>query len=292
MRKILQWHAAAAGLLLLGATACGDDGSGPSTGALTQAQADFAAEVVSDDADAQVDALAASGVAEASFSVALAPFGAPCTPAPSISPPPTDQDGDIVPDSVRFSFDPPCILSLPLRTVTRSGIIDVVDPTPVDLDWARRVRFIDFLTTRERLASGATVSALRNGVRTVSGDASALHHDVTGFTTAFTHVDGSVTTHSRTWSSDFSVDTPGSIAHDQPLPSGTWDISGTSTWTRDNAEWSASVTTNPALHYDAACTDAPRFDAGTFTLVVTRGGNTSTVTIEYTACGEYQVTRE
>jgi hypothetical protein len=56
--------------------------------------------------------------------------------------------------------------------------------------------------------------------------------------------------------------------------------------------WSASVTTNPALHYNAACTDAPRFDAGTLTLVVTRTGATSTVTIDYTGCGQYDVTRE
>ena len=292
MRKMLQWHAASVAFALLGLAACSDDGAGPSTGALTQAQAEFAAEVVSDDADAQSDALSSATADAVSFSRALAPFGAQCTPAPTVSPTPADQDGDIVPDSVRFTFEPPCVLSLPLRTVTRSGIIDVVDPTPADLDWAWRVRFIDFLTTRQRLVSDAVVSARRDGVRTVTGDADALHHDVTGFTTTFTHANGSVTTHRRTWSSDFTADTPGSIAHAEPLPSGTWDITGTSTWTRENAEWSASVTTNPALHYDAGCTEAPRFDAGTLTLVVTRGGNTSTVTIDYTACGEYEVTRQ
>jgi len=294
MRTFMQRRAttATAGLILLGLAACSDDGAGPSGGALTQAEAEFAAEVVADDADAQSDVLSSASAGGASFSpAALAPFGAQCTPPPAVSPAPTDQDGDIIPDSVRFTFDPPCVLSLPLRTVTRTGIIDVVDPTPVDLDWARRVRFVDFLTTRSRVLSGATVSALRNGVRTVTGDADALQHDVTGFVTAFTHADGSVTSHTRTWSSTFTADVPGSIARNQPLPSGTWEISGTSTWQRGDRTWSASVTTNPSLHYDASCAEAPRFDAGTLTLVVTRGGNTSTVTIEYSGCGLYEVTK-
>ncbi|MGH7515846.1 MAG: hypothetical protein ACREOC_00035 [Gemmatimonadales bacterium] len=292
MSTLIRWRAATASTLLLGLAACSDEGAGPSGGALTQAQAEFAAEAVTDDADAQGDILSSETVGDASFSVAaFAPFGAQCTPRPTASPAPTDQDGDIVPDSVRFTFDPPCVLSLPLRTITRSGIIDVVDPTPTDLDWARRVRFVDFLTTRERLVSGAIVSALRNGVREINGNPDALQHDVTGFVTVFTHANGSVTTHTRTWSSDFTADTPGSIARNQALPSGTWTIGGTSTWARENAVWSASVTTDQALHYDAGCTEAPRFDAGVLTLVVTRGGNASTVTIEYAGCGEYVVTR-
>ncbi len=291
MCTLMRQRAVTAGFILLGLAACSDDGAGPSSRALTQAQAEFAAEAVTDDADAQADILSSETAGGASFSVAFAPFGAQCTPPPTASPAPTDQDGDIVPDSVRFTFDPPCVLSLPLRTITRTGVIDVVDPTPTDLDWARRVRFLDFLTIRERVVSGATVSALRNGVRTVTGNGDQLHHDVTGFITAFTHADGSVTTHTRTWSSDFTADTPGSLARHQALPSGTWDISGTSTWNRGDAVWSATVTTNPALHYDASCAEAPRFDAGILTLVVTRGGSTSTVTIEYTGCGEYVVTR-
>jgi len=293
MRSRMRWWAASPCLIVLGISACSDDGAGPSAGALTQAEAEFAAEVVGDDADAQSDGLVSEVAGEASFSLAaMAPFGAQCSPGPGVSPTPTDQDGDIVPDSVRFTFDPPCVVSLPLRTITRTGVIDIVDPTPADLDWARRVRFVDFLTARERLVTGATVAALRNGVRTVSGDADALQHDVTGFVTAFTHADGSVTSHTRTWSSSFTADAPGSIARNQPLPAGTWDIGGTSGWQRGDRTWSASVTTNPALHYNPGCTDAPRFDAGTLTLVVTRGGNTTTVTIDYSACGEYVVRRE
>ena len=279
------------GLAFLGVTACSDNTAGPSTAALSQAQAELAAEVISDDADAQADVLSSGSAGAADFSVAAIPFGSQCTPAPTVSPVPADQDSDVVPDSVRFTFEPPCVLSLPLRTITRSGVIDVVDPTPAEADWARRVRFVDFLTTRERLVSGATVAALRNGVRSVSGDADGLDLDVTGFVTVFTHADGTETSHTRTWSATFTADVPGSITRTDPLPSGTWDISGTSVWARENASWSATLSTNPALHYNASCADGPRFDAGTLTMVVTRGGSTTTVTVEYTACGEYEVTR-
>ncbi|HWC74763.1 MAG TPA: hypothetical protein VG454_12580 [Gemmatimonadales bacterium] len=39
------------------------------------------------------------------------------------------------------------------------------------------------------------------------------------------------------------------------------------------------------------CTAAPRFDAGKITAVVVRGTSTMTVTVEFTACGQYTVTR-
>jgi hypothetical protein len=293
------------GLALLGLSAC-SDGTAPSTPALSQAQADTIAEVISSDIDDANDGLtsgASNGLALSASALPVRPaslsvvglLGLECTPRPARTPadptPPADQDGDFVPDSVRWTFDPPCVLSLPLRTITRTGTVDLVDPTPTEADFARRVAFTDFTTSVERLVSGATVSATRNGTRVVTGDADALQHTVTGFATEFTHADGSTSSHVRTWTSAFSADVAGSIARNQPLPSGTWNISGTSTWTRGNRTWSLAITTNPPLHYNASCAEAPRFDAGTLTAVATRNGASATVTIVYTACGEYTVTR-
>ena len=51
------------------------------------------------------------------------------------------------------------------------------------------------------------------------------------------------------------------------------------------------VSTDVPLHYNAECTVAPKFDAGKLVIVMTRGDRTATVTIEYTACGQYTVTR-
>jgi hypothetical protein len=51
------------------------------------------------------------------------------------------------------------------------------------------------------------------------------------------------------------------------------------------------VTTNPQLHFNATCTVEPRLDAGTLMAVVTKNGVTTNVTIQFTACGQYTVTR-
>ena len=42
---------------------------------------------------------------------------------------------------------------------------------------------------------------------------------------------------------------------------------------------------------NATCTVAPRFDSGTLTAAVMRGGATMHVVITFTACGQYTVTR-
>jgi len=102
---------------------------------------------------------------------------------------------------------------------------------------------------------------------------------------------GSTANHTRNWSATFTADVAGSITFDSPLPSGTWNLAGTSTWTRGSRTHQVTVTTNPALHFNASCTVVPRFDAGTLTAVVTRNGTVSTVTVQFTACGQYTVTR-
>jgi hypothetical protein len=67
--------------------------------------------------------------------------------------------------------------------------------------------------------------------------------------------------------------------------------SPTSSWTRGTRTYSLTVTTNPPLHYTATCTTFPRFDAGTLTAAITRNGQTMNVVIQFTACGQYTVTR-
>jgi hypothetical protein len=89
----------------------------------------------------------------------------------------------------------------------------------------------------------------------------------------------------------FTADVAGTIAPDAALPSGSLSILGTSTWTRGPNTWSVAASTPSPLHYNATCTVRPRFDSGTFQAVVTRNALTSNVTIQFTACGQYTVTR-
>ena len=88
------------------------------------------------------------------------------------------------------------------------------------------------------------------------------------------------------------VGVAGSIVRDAPLPSGRLSIDGTSTISRNgNNIFDLEVSTPTNLHYNSTCMDRPRFDQGTLTAAVTRGGTTTNVKIEFTGCGQYTVTR-
>ncbi|PYP54525.1 MAG: hypothetical protein DMD40_16115 [Gemmatimonadetes bacterium] len=212
-----------------------------------------------------------------------------CIPAKSPTPV-TDADNDGVPDSVRFDYAG-CVISRPLSIDPLSGTIDLIDPTKLVADHAVKRVFTDFKRITVKLLSGAKSSVTDNGVRQASHDGTTLRSSETNFRTDYVYPKGSTAEHVRTWESIFTADVAGSIMRDALLPSGTWSVNGTSSWTRGQRSYSLTVTTNPPLHYNATCTAAPRFDAGKITAVVVRNSTTMTVTIEFTACGVYTVTR-
>lgn len=285
--------AAVTGFLGLALAAC-NNSEAPSTPVLTRAQADSVGQVLSADLDALSQGATYSGTSDIPFAVAV-PLSAPAPRAvqtcrPSRSPSPAaNSDGDPVPDSVRLDFSG-CVISDPTETITISGTIDIIDPTPSTTDRAVRSVFTDFTRSRTDLISNKTTSVKENGTRSVSASSSVLQHSQTDFRTDYTFADGSTASHVKTWSSTFTADVAGTIKPDS-LPNGTWNVTGTSTWTRGSNTYSLSVTTNPQLHYNATCALAPRFDSGTLIAVVTKGSASSTVTIQFTACGQYTVTR-
>src|SRR2546428_11734760 len=154
---------------------------GPNT-LLTQQEAQSVADVVVADAASLADAAsydAASGVPMAS-APASATAAQPC---PAISPlPVVNSDGDMPPDSVHFDFTG-CVIQRPLETVTLSGMIDFVDPTPTVPDHSHRTPLTAFTRTVTQLLSGRTTSIDLNGVRTFTGTADALEHSETNFRT-------------------------------------------------------------------------------------------------------------
>jgi len=274
------------------AAAC-SDGAGPSQPALSTVQADSLAEQLVLDADAENDAATASG--GGSFSIVagspteLSLNASACVP--TVSPTPImNSDGDRAPDSVRISFAN-CANTWPFHVDSISGSIDLVDPSPNAAAASIRTRFTDLRHKRLYTLSGLWTSVTLNGVRQAARDASTLQHTVTNFTTDFVFRNGGTASHARSWSANFTADVAGSILFDAALPSGLWNISGTSSWTRGSRAHQVTVSTSPALHYNAACTVVPRFDAGLLTAVVTRNGTQSTVTVQFTACGQYTVTR-
>jgi len=176
-----------------------------------------------------------------------------------------------------------------VRTRVPHHLIDVIDPTPTVTDRDVKLVFTDF--TRIEVEDGRERSIVLNGTREATRDASVISQRETNFQTVYTFADGHTATSDRTWAITFMADVPGSIQPDAPLPSGTLSVGGTATWTRDANTYSLTVSTDPVLHYNASCTVRPKFDAGTFHATVTRNGTTSNVTIVFSGCGQYTVTR-
>lgn len=263
----------------------------PRTSILTQAQADSLGDVVSADVQSELDAAtAASGLGF----IPGAPVGPltanPVFCLPQISPtPPVDADSDHVPDSLRITFDN-CVTGFNGQDTVR-GTIDIVDPTPAVRDRSIRQVFAGF--TRifvDRHDHRASFSV--NGTREVIRDSSQISQSSTDFRTVYTFANGDSVTDLRNWAIVFTADVPGSIHRDAPLPSGTLTINGSSTVTFDDSTvFSLAVTTPTALHRAATCDQRPQFDAGKVVAVVTRHNATATITVEFTACGQFTVTK-
>jgi len=290
--------AGAALVLLIGVNACSTDhGTAPATPIVSQAQAESLAktvvsDVVSEMGTATMDGAAAAPAAAAPL-FAVAPMGtstaSQCIPVKSPASP-LDSDHDGIPDSVRIDYAG-CVISYPLAIDSLSGTIDLIDPTPLTADHAVERVFTDFRRASVNLISSTETAVTDNGVRTAAHDMTTLRTSETNFRTDYVYANGATAEHIRTWTTLFTADVAGSIKPNALLPSGTWTVTGTSAWTRGHNSYSLTVTTNPPLHYNASCTTAPRFDAGTITAVVTKGTHTMTVTIQFTACGKYTVTR-
>jgi hypothetical protein len=286
----------AAALFIVGC----DTATSPGGGALSQAQADTVADVMATQADGLAEGAAFGGTTAPTvdfFASALPRgmifpfFSRFCTPTRSPDPA-TNSDGDPVPDSVRVDFTG-CTLTSPRLTIDVSGTIDFVDPTPTTTDIGLKTRYNAF--TRSVTFDTKTRAVKQDGVRLVIKSGAKLQLADSAFKTDFTFFDGSTASHLVNWNTLFTPDTSTMVMSDSfrgwSLPSGTWTINGTSTFTRGDNSRALSVTTDPPLHFNRACMKGPRFDAGTLKVVVTKNGTTTTVTVAFTACGEYTVTR-
>jgi hypothetical protein len=286
----------AGALLALSLAACSNDtGPSQSSSILSIAEADSLGEVVAQDADEMVSASDFNSVTGVTL---VTPIGAPphllhgpppCNPVVTPNPP-TNSDADAVPDSARLDFTG-CTFSRGNFDFTVSGLIDVIDPSPTVAEFAVRLVFTDFGRTWTNTQTNRTWSAVHNGSRQVSANADTLGHIINNFITNYTFPDGATATHVRNWVGRFEADVPGSIAVDIPLPAGNWTFAGSSTWSKGARNWSAQTSTTTALHYDPSCTVAPRFTAGELFLTVTRHSHIVNVTIDFTGCGQYTVTR-
>ena len=280
-----------AGATALCLAACSER-TGPQQPALTAAQADSIGQVIVADAQADLDVATAGG--GPSFVPGAAPpsisLSSPYTCNVDVSPAtPANSDTDRVRDSVRLTFSD-CVFTYRVGSDTVRGTIDVVDPTPVVTDHALKLSFTDLArihVNRDGLMSSITL----NGSRQVIRDSATISQTIVDFHTDIVFKDGTTASHIRNWDLLFTADVAGAITPDSWLPSGTLTITGNSTFTHDDRNFALDVTTPTPLHFEATCEDRPKFDSGTLVAVVTRNGTTATVTITFTGCGQFTVTR-
>jgi len=298
MHRPLKHSPVLLGALVLTLAGCSDSGNGPADGSniLTAAQVQDIGQDVAEDVVELTDASVYNGntgidmEGASSNGVRLTSVPPACvTVSPS---PPTNSDGDIVPDSVRLSYDCGFQRANGVLIDSLTGSIDFFDPQPTVVSLGVKHIFNDF--TRKRINSAfplRSFTAVHNGVREWGGNADTLGHTITDFSTVWTHASGRQTTHLKDWAARFTATTPGTIGLGIPLPAGGLTLNGTSTWSTANRSWSVAVTTAEALQYDPSCEVTPRLTDGTLDLVITRNGEVTNVEIVFINCGQYQVTR-
>ena len=265
-----------AALLLAALSGCADSASNSSdphpelTGSV--------GAVTRDEADAALNAL--------TLATLLTPIGAGTAPACVTPSSTTDADGDGIPDDATWLFTaPPCRFSYRGGTLDVVGGLRIQDPAPT----AAGFGYAATLTAlRASFTSGgdnpATYSVTRNGTRSLSGTVSSLQltADLQVIRTFTGLPDAAI---DESWTVQFTGDSPLQI--NQPLPSGTLDVSGTLGWTRGAESIDLTVTTPTPLHYNAGCTaNTRRIDAGELHAAGTFEGAPGYVRVSWTACGK------
>ncbi|HEY8258467.1 MAG TPA: hypothetical protein VIG08_12505 [Gemmatimonadales bacterium] len=275
MRRTL-WNttgSALAAILVMGLSACSDS-TNPSGGALISApEANDIGEAVADEVDQSVGALTVEDVA-------ATPPGTSCATVSGSS----DTDGDGAPDLATYTFALPACSWTGFRggTLEITGSVDISDPTPSVFDFAYQATLHDLQFKFTGPQGDLSFTAVRNGTRVLTGNASgiALSNNITVDRTFPVRQPASV---SHNLLLTFTPAQGESVALGQPLPDGTFEKSGTLTWSRGSTTRTFAVTTVEPLVWDASCTTDRKIASGEIHATLGGGGYIKTV---WNGCGQ------
>jgi len=279
--------------LALGLVACTGESSAPSGAApLTQAEAqvvgvEMQGEIAGITSGASLQgfltpSFAAPPAAVRAFGGALHFVRPPNCPTFSEFPP-TDADGDHVPDNLTLTFDPATcsFTGSDGNSIELSGAVTITDPSQVNP--GVRVSFAAF-QHKATLASGNFFRRAQDGVWKLVSDP-----------TGFAATDSTTTVHESTerglarltkaWQVDFVVEAGQVFAHNHGLPSGDFTLNGSTTRTHGAESKSFTITTVTPLHHDATCADDQKVVSGELHVVHTDARGTATVDIVFNGCG-------
>lgn len=207
----------------------------------------------------------------------------PCPVASST----TDTDGDGVPDDATYTFTglPDCGYSDSTGSAEITGSVRIMDPSTTQVGYNGTFTNLQLALS----GSGYSFSEKLNGTQNILGSATnvSLSHHLTTDLVATGNgngqdVNGSI---SENWNVDFAAGQGGSIALDQDLPSGTFNLNGSFAYNVNGQSFSFSLATQSALLFDASCFASQQFTAGELRATVSNGSGNGYIRIVYNGCG-------
>lgn len=204
--------------------------------------------------------------------------------------PPTDTDGDLVPDNFSVTFAlPACHFDNQGSTVDMTGVLRISDPQPGTAGMA-----LNFSLDNLRLQfSGPDGSGtvLADGSASVSAAASGLsqtlHWNESATMTGAPSVGATID-----WAASFAAVQGQSIVVGQAIPDGAYLINGSVNYHEGNRAATFSITTVTPLQYSKSCaagvdqgTALSPFSAGKVRVAVTSQQGSAYAEVTYASCG-------
>jgi hypothetical protein len=259
--------------LALAVCACSDSTSS-SGGSISASDASDISVAESDEVEQAVSALATPANLTAE---------SPTAPGCATVDDATDTDGDFQPDNATYTFALPACHFTGFRggSLDVTGTINLRDLTPSAPGLSVTATLTDFTFAFTSPDQSRTYSAVRNGTRTLTGNAqsASLSNQVTVVRSRPNRADATVV-HNLLLT--FTPAEGESLAFGQPLPDGTFERTGTFTWSRGGRSLTFTVTTVAPIVWDASCTTDRKITSGETHATLEDGSYVKTV---WTACG-------
>ncbi|HET7583709.1 MAG TPA: hypothetical protein VFK13_02320 [Gemmatimonadaceae bacterium] len=211
------------------------------------------------------------------------------TPCPVLSEdPPTDTDGDGVPDDLTFTFKAPnCVIfqgSLD-RFISATGTIHVTDPQPQTPGFAHNLTYSDFTIGFQSPDTSFAVSW--DGTQSASASQTGLSesHNLSVLHVASGEEPATLITNGD---ASFTPAEGQSLTPGDPLPRGFYSTSDDVAWQQGGRNFFFSIATSTPLDYDPACLetgDSP-FRTGEVHVVVSGTDGRVFVRVQWSNCNE------